>query len=302
VTDPEPPSQSDLPPGLPDPRHFLSPQSGLVAGVRLTTTRRLADLALDVRDRMRRRGRRLDALVHRLPRRRVLILSVYRPDSLAIEPAVRELRGTRHDLLVALGSMGDPRRGLQELTLASGLRGGKFQNLNAIHELTDGAGGAPDWTLVIDDDVVLPPRFLDRFIALCDAFGLTLAQPAQTRRSHAAWPVTRRRGGSLLRETRFVEIGPVTAFAREAASLLIPFPDLRYGWGLDSHWAAVALERGWRMGVADAVPVRHEQRPVATAYRHADAVTEARRFLADRPYLALDEADLTVATHRRVPV
>ena len=51
-----------------------------------------------------------------------------------------------------------------------------------------------------------------------------------------------------MRETRFVEIGPVTAFGRAAAAELLPFPELRYGWGLDLHWAAVAAERGWRLG------------------------------------------------------
>ena len=97
-------------------------------------------------------------------------------------------------------------------------------------------------------------RFLDRFVAVLEAFGLDLAQPAQTLRSHSAWKVTRRRPASLVRETRFVEIGPVTAFSRRAAAELLPFPELRYGWGLDLHWAAVAGRRGWRLGVVDALP------------------------------------------------
>ena len=37
--------------------------------------------------------------------------------------------------------------------------------------------------LAIDDDLRLPPRFLDRFVALCERFALDLAQPAQTLRS-----------------------------------------------------------------------------------------------------------------------
>ena len=45
----------------------------------------------------------------------------------------------------------------------------------------------------MDDDVALPPRFTDRFVALFEHLGLDLAQPAQTWRSHAAWRVTRRR-------------------------------------------------------------------------------------------------------------
>ncbi len=151
-----------------------------------------------------------------------------------------------------------------------------------------------------DDDVDLPPRFLDRFIALCDSLRLDIAQPAQSARSHAAWRVTRRRPG-VARITRFVEIGPVTAFSRRAAAGLLPFPELRFGWGLDNHWAALARERGWTLGVIDALPVRHEWQPVATDYTHAEAMAEARDFLADRPYLTRAEAGQTLQTFGRVP-
>jgi hypothetical protein len=155
--------------------------------------------------------------------------------------------------------------------------------------------------VVVDDDVVLPTRFLDRFVAVAGRLGLDLAQPAQTRRSHAAWDVTRRRPASVARETRFVEIGPVTVFARSAAAELLPFPALRYGWGLDLHWAAVAAERRWRLGIVDALPVRHQQAPVAHAYDRDAAIREARRFLSSRPYLPAADAQATLATHRHVP-
>ena len=285
---------------LPDPLEFLPPASGRVAGARHTVTRTVGDLALNLG--VRRSARALDALADEAPRRRVLVLSAYRPDSTQIGHALEELARSRHELRFALGSTGEAPQELAARTVAEGLSGGKFQNLNAILRA---AGGRPqedaDWTLVVDDDIALPRRFLDRFLALCERFGLALAQPAQTLRSHAAWPVTRRRRGSLLRETRFVEVGPLTAFSRQAAAELMPFPELRFGWALDSHWSAIAQERGWRLGVADAVPVRHERRPVASAYRHADAVAEARRFLASREYLPFAAANRTVATHRRLP-
>jgi hypothetical protein len=156
-----------------------------------------------------------------------------------------------------------------------------------------------DWILVVDDDLLLPRRFLDRFVALCEHFALDLAQPAQTLRSHSAWRVTRRRPASLVRETRFVEIGPLTAFGRRAAAELLPFPDLRYGWGLDLHWAALAEERGWRLGVVDATPVRHESATVAAAYPRAEAEAEATDFLASRPHLPASRAGEVVAVHRR---
>jgi hypothetical protein len=149
--------------------------------------------------------------------------------------------------------------------------------------------------------VRLPRAFLDRFLGVCEVFGLELAQPAQTLRSHSAWKVTRRRPASLVRQTRFVEIGPVTAFGRAAAAELLPFPELRYGWGLDLHWAAVAAEHGWRLGVVDALPVRHELGVVAAAYSRDDAVDEASRFLAEREYLPSERAGDVLAVHRRAP-
>jgi hypothetical protein len=159
--------------------------------------------------------------------------------------------------------------------------------------------GEFDWILAVDDDLLLPPRFLDRFVALCERFELDLAQPAQSLRSHSAWKVTRRRPASLARETRFVEIGPLTAFGRRAAAELLPFPELRYGWGLDLHWAAVAAERGWKLGVVDATPVRHESAIVGSAYPRADAEAEAADFLASRQYLPASRAGEVTAVHRR---
>jgi hypothetical protein len=53
--------------------------------------------------------------------------------------------------------------------------------------------------------------------------------------------------------------------------------------------------------VADALPVRHESRPVAAGYASADAIEEARTFLSGRPYVAAADAGRTLRAHRRVP-
>src|SRR5205823_400889 len=99
--------------------------------------------------------------------------------------------------------------------------------------------------------------------AACWCSASSAPSTARWRRPPAAWGVTRRRPDSVVRETSFVEIGPVSAFHRETFGALLPFPDLRMGWGLDLHWAAVARERGWRMGVVDAVVIAHRARPAA---------------------------------------
>jgi hypothetical protein len=245
-------------------------------------------------------GPRVDRLARKQPRRRVLVTSVYRQGSLLAD-ALPRLASGRHEVTIALGAVEAAEPGLAEHTLAEGLGGGKFANLNRVVEAAGSASTALDfdWILAVDDDVVVPQRFLDRFVAICERFALDLAQPAQTQRSHSAWRVTRRRPASLVRETRFVEIGPLTAFGRRAAAELLPFPELRYGWGLDLHWASLAEERGWRLGVVDATPVRHESGTVAASYPRAAAEAEASDFLASRRHLPASQAGEVTAVHRR---
>jgi hypothetical protein len=174
---------------------------------------------------------------------------------------------------------------------------GKFENLNDLLAANPAAGH--DWLLLVDDDVALPRGFLDAFLFLAERLDLALAQPAHRWRSHAAWAVTRRRPGVLARQTQFVEIGPVCALRRDTFDALLPFPPLRFGWGLDLHWSALARERGWRQGVVDATPVRHGLRQIASSYDRSDAVAETREFLADRPYTTAADAQRTLAAHRR---
>ena len=282
----------------PAPDTFLSGDAGAVLGPRRRLGRTVGDLALSALEQLSLTGPRLERLLAAQEPRRVLVLSVYRPAS-RLPAAVRDLRSERHDVTLALGATASADPVLADVTVARGLTGGKFQNLNRVLREGPSVDGF-DWTLVVDDDVRLPPRFLDKLVALCERFRLDCAQPAQTLRSHAAWRVTRRRPLALARRTRFVEIGPVTAFSGRVAAALLPFPELRFGWGLDLHWSALAEERGWRLGVLDGLPVRHEDAPVATAYRHAEAIAEAGRFLAARAYLGSAAAQETLVTHRRL--
>lgn len=283
----------------PDPDSFLSGESGTVAGKRLTVERTAADWAYNAAGLATLTGPRLDRLAARQQPRRVLVVSVYRPGSL-LPRALPRLRSDRHHVDFALGATGDADPELAADTKLTGLAGGKFENVNRLLAAAPPLDGY-DRLIVSDDDVELAPRFLDRFVALAERLGLDIAQPAQTMRSHAAWRVTRRRPFSLARRTDYVEIGPVTVFSRGAATALTPFPELRFGWGLDNHWGALARERGWKLGIVDALPVRHESQRVATTYDSTDAIAEAVRFLTGRPYVRTEEAQRTLATYRRLP-
>ena len=185
----------------------------------------------------------------RLPRRRVHVVGVVRPEHLrTVARLRREL-----DALAATTSRCTSSRPRPDA--------GKWANINAA--LAAAPVGDADWLLIVDDDVILPRGFLDRFLAAAEAFGLELAQPAHAFASHAAWDVTRRRPGALARRTRFVEIGPVTALSAAAARELLPFPDLRMGWGLDGAWSALAA----RARLADRDRRRHARPPPAPRRR-----------------------------------
>jgi GT2 family glycosyltransferase len=259
---------------------FLSGTAGEISGIRASSRTALADALADgLALAGRRRLRRAAASG---ARRRVLALGIERTDVPNILAATcAELRRSHHDVEIVTAPAGDR---------------GKFENLNALLAAHPAAGF--DWLLVVDDDVALPAGFLDTFIFLAERFDLRLAQPAHRSRSHAAWQVTRRRPLSVLRETAFVEVGPVFAFHASTFEVLLPFPPLRSGWGLDAHWSALARERGWRLGVIDATPLRHGLRTVASSYRSNDAIDEAREFLRGRPYVRAGEIQRALATHR----
>lgn len=266
----------------PEPDDFLSGASGQVSGIRATSRALLADAAADARVLLRGQPWRLARAARAWPRRRVLALGVERADEPNLLAAARdELLRSKHDVRFDSTTVG---------TL------GKFENLNAL--LARNPPQGHDWLVVLDDDVSLPRGFLDAFVFLIERFGLRLAQPAHRARSHAAWELTRRRPGSLVRETAYVEIGPIVAFQAITFPVLLPFPELRAGWGLDAHWAAIARQHGWRLGIVDATPIRHGLRRIAAAYDREDAIAEGRRFLSDKPYVRASESQRTLATHR----
>lgn len=224
----------------------------------------LTDALFDIELAARGGARRLRRMADALPRQSVLVASVEVPSRRAeLERVLAGLKQTRHDVTARVVPIGT---------------GGKFQNINRALEGCE--LDRVDWLMVVDDDVALPPRFLDEFLALADAAGLKLCQPAHRFRSYATFELTQRHYGSSVRETGFVEIGPVTAFHRDVFDAFLPFPDLRWGWGLDAYWSKLASDRGFRMGIVDATPIEH-LKPVAATYGVEEAAAEARRFLEE---------------------
>ena len=261
---------------------YLSGRSGTL-GRRDLLSGRVRDALADARAAPARRRVRLAAR-SAPPRRRVRALTVARPEHAAASARARwELERSRHAVAI------------EAVPPAPGA--GKWENLNAALRAAPGAGA--DWLLLLDDDVTLPRGFLDAFLLCAERFEFRLAQPAHAFASHAAWEVTRRRPGAIARRTRFVEIGPVTAIHADAFTTLLPFPELRMGWGLDAHWAALVAAQGWPAGIVDLTPIHHT-RPVASDYPREDAIAEAEAYLATRPYVPRAQANETLEVYTRM--
>ena len=227
---------------------------------------RVRDLLCDLRLRTKCSYWLTTLRVPFLPKCRVLLVTVAVPGRTDhLNRVIQRLASARHTVTTVTVPM-------QER--------GKFDNINEglqEHEPIDNY----DWIVASDDDIVIPAGFLDRFLYLANRYDLKIVQPAHRFHSFASFALTKRRWGSLARRTGFVEIGPLTAFHRDTFASLLPFPSLRWGWGLDLYWAEIARRKGWKIGIIDALPIRH-YRPVATVYSSDAAVAEARQFLAAR--------------------
>jgi len=288
---------------FPGPDQARLPQAAPVGSARRRGLKRivlpLIDLALRARQRASGLGTVMDRAANGTAPRQLLVLGIYKPEGASeMARAVSAMRRSRHWVRVALGATAAADPSLAEETLAEGLTGGKYANLNRLLALTGLEDAA--WVVILDDDVRLPKRFCDRLIAVAERAGLQLAQPALSWRSDAAWQVVRRRP-CLLRITRFVEIGPVTLMSRKAIDALSPFPEEGMGWGLELYWGALAQQRGWRLAVIDALAIRHVARPTASGYDPAAAMAAAHHFLDTHEHLSRAEAEAVVEQWRTLP-
>jgi hypothetical protein len=276
----------------------LRPVAGRYTRPRLAL-KGLTDRTLDRLEGARGPGRALDRAAASAAPLDVLVLGIEGSRS-RMAAAVAELRRSRHRVHVVLGTMAEePSPGLEALTVRAAMRGGKFDNANVLLAGGLAAMPTPRWTVLLDHDVILPPGFLDRFLAVAERCDFALCQPALTLRSFSSHAITRRRPGVLARETRFVEIGPLTAFRAETHGLLLPFPDdAGMGWGLDRHWPAVAAAHGWRLGIVDATPVGHEDAPAASGYSWDAAMEAADAFVRGRPSVETADALRTLRVYR----
>ncbi len=259
-------AQQAFTPAAPVNRDFFDDPYGEKHGYswRSRALGRITDRVFDLPLSLRGQARRLSQRAAALPPRRVLVASVAAPGRAAdLDRVLQALRQTHHRVETAVVPM---------------MARGKFHNINMALQACNLAEF--DWLLVTDDDVGFPPRFLDDFLFLAELAELKLCQPAHRFHSYAMFKLTYRTWNSLVRRTNFVECGPVTAFHRDVFPLVLPFPESRWAWGIDLHWAEQLRQAGHALGIVDATPMEH-LKPVGNAYDFTKAIAEARGFLED---------------------
>lgn len=196
----------------------------------------------------------------------------------------------------ALGSAALPGDIAESIVIQTTKRIPKFQLLNKLLKGVD--LGRYRFVVVVDDDVELAERFLDRFLALQQRYQLALAQPARTHDSFIDHFFVAQLLGVEARRTRFVEIGPVFSVAADAFSKLLPFDEAApMGWGLDFVWPVQLEESGLDMGIIDRVPVRHALRKPVTQYDYDDTNDAMNDFLQAHQYLKRGEAFATLESY-----
>lgn len=246
---------------------------------------RVEDFVLDVAMRVRIAAIKRSAAYRAMPRRRILAVGVQSPRRPgALDDIFAGMASERHDIVFDQKTVEDK---------------GKLENINILLARHDLA--TFDWVWMVDDDVALPRDYADIFTALAEGARLKIAGPAQRAKSHASYFMTRRRYDSLVRETTYVEVGPITAFHRDTFADTLPLPNLRYGWGLDLTWPMLARRRGWRIGIVDAVPIEHLN-PVAATYDISAAVAEAQDYMEEHGFISREECWQTLRKWNRFPI
>jgi Glycosyltransferase like family 2 len=242
---------------------------------------RLKDLVLDTHLRTSRRLRQIVKQSAATPRLRILLVSVEVPGrEQQLAEVIRGLTESRHEVDVSITPM-KPQ--------------GKFANINDAIGAAPRTLGAYDWLVVTDDDISFDSGFMDRYLAVATAAELAISMPAHRFASHASFYFTRRRPHSLARNSRFVEIGPITFLKAETFADLIPFPPSRWCYGIDVIWSATAERRGWKMGIVDAAPVAH-LKPIAATYSLSEAMSEGASLLAAHDLADVKREDLLTAS------
>lgn len=232
-----------------------------------------------------------------ITRGKVLVVGVYLADKVNnIEHLVKMFDSSREwevtQRWAAIGSttaaFSDRVNSVTELEVAKGYP--KFVMINKL--IQEEQLKNYDFFIISDDDISLPPGFLDEYLNMKTKYDFALAQPARTHNSYIDHLIVERLDGLQARRTRFIEIGPVVSFSRDALTLFFPF-DVSVtpmGWGYDFAWPYVLEQNNLRSGIIDATPVEHSMRKTVSYYNYEEAKKQMEDYLSRTPHFSPDKA------------
>jgi hypothetical protein len=184
---------------------------------------------------------------------------------------------------------------MTHVTSKSSQKEEKFKILNRI--ISEADLPSYEYLFVFDDDVEIPPSFVDQYLQIVDKRRYVLSQPARTHASFIDHYFVAQLFGIESRQTRFVEIGPVTCIHNSAYHLLLPF-DLRapMGWGLDFHWPTILSENNLKMGIIDQIPIEHSLRKPVAYYNYHETESLMQGFLKQVAHINHQQAFTSIET------
>lgn len=224
-------------------------------------------------------------------KKRILILGIYMADKKNFASClVREFAKSELFIVkqawVSIGESNPKSRQLREVTFKV-LREKvpKFILLNRL--LAKFNLNNYDYILFTDDDIVVERGFIDKYFFFQSLTGFSLAQPARTIFSELSHRITKIKPGSIARETRFVEIGPLFSMEKAIYSDLLPFDESSpMGWGYDFVWPVIIIKKGLTMGIIDGVPVNHSIRPNRILYSGSMVEAQMNEYLSKNTHLS----------------
>jgi hypothetical protein len=226
----------------------------------------------------------------RAPLPPVQLACVYRARNSRHVAAVAAAFRAAADVEIRLWALDEPAADLAAWTVGSG-PGTRFELLNRLL-----VRGGPAWALVVDDDVRFVRGDAAALVRFARQLPLDICQPAHALGSNVSHAFTRTAPLCAARITSFVEIGPVVAFSPAALRHVLPFPEAGMGWGTEAAWSELQFSAGLRLGIVDAVTIRHVG-AVGAQYSSEEAFAQLDRALAAQGIGSLGDIQ---RTHRKV--
>lgn len=166
-----------------------------------------------------------------------------------------------------------------------------------LNQLVSVLPDAVDALVLADDDLRFCIGDLPRLVEAGLRLRLDVYAPTHLASSYASWEFVRRRRGTFARVTDFVEQGPLLVLSPRGREVVLPLPeDIGMSWGVEVRWWQDARASGARLGLVDAVAVRHLS-PAAGAY---DRQEQERTLQTELEHVGLSSLEQLHVVRERV--